>query len=215
MSIDLAQVESGRAIMMERGLLSYVGGPSDGAHMGRPLIPLYLGDFADVVGERVKGRRGVETTPIFIAGIESLREFVKQAGDEVSWLVVEGDEEMTDHQIFFPDEFLAGLPAGTHYGFEHHPSEDSKELFNPGEVSITPGVYEALGTDVGEVVQELLHRHLGGDSGSVESDSVEMNCREIASTPEPYVMSVYSAAGVTVWIISQYGKTYVMLPSEY
>ncbi len=211
--INLAELESAHAIMTGRGVFALGPHPSDPQQ--RPLIPLYLGAYAHRVAGRARTDGKGPADVHYIAEINALREFVKAVGDGVIWVVIAGDDDITDQVELAPSDLLARLPSGTQYGFAYEPT--GEERFSPGDVSVTPGVHEALGPRVGETVQRLLEWHLSGFHGSVKGEDLEANVRQIEADPEaPYVMSVYPVFGDdSIWIISQYGKTYVLLPSEY
>jgi hypothetical protein len=227
MPINLAKLESAFAVQTDKGVFAV--GPHPADPQRRPLVMLYLSyhyaqSVADSLNYKSEGR--TKATPVYIAEIESLRRFVGAFDAQgCTMVIVEGDDEITDQVERTPSDLLAELPAGKQYGFAYEFT--GAERFDPGEITITPGVHSTLGARVGEVVQELLSRHLTGDYGDsklkepqgpgLKSDW-ELNDERVASSDEPYVMSVYSGAGGTgkkVWIISQYGYTTVLLPSEY
>jgi hypothetical protein len=218
MSINLAEVESANVVMTDKGVLAV--GPQGADPEERPLILIYLGSYVHKVAA-MQARNNTPAEVHYIAEINALREFVGRLGDDVVCVVIDGDDDITDQVERLPHELLAELPAGTQYAFAYE--VQGPERFDPGKVNITEGVREALGARLGEVTQELLARHLSGDYGLTPKEPEqegfksdwELNDERVKASEEPYVMSVYEVDGKRIWIISQYGNTYVMLPSEY
>jgi hypothetical protein len=218
MSINLADVQSASVVMTDKGVLAVGPHPADSQE--RPLILIYLGDYVYKVAAR-QARKNKPAQVHHIAEINALREFVERLGDDVVCVVIDGDDDITDQLERLPHDLLAELPAGTQYAFAYE--VQGPERFDPGEVNITEGVREALGARLGAVTQELLARHLSGDYGLAPKEPEaegfksdwELNDERVKASEEPYVMSVYEVDGKRIWIMSQYGKTYVMLPSEY
>jgi hypothetical protein len=218
--VNLTEVDNACAVITPRGVLAVSPHPDD--PLQRPLIPLYLSyGYAQKVAARASKRHGGDVTVSYIAEINALREFVKALGDDCIVMVIAGESEITDQVERTPRDLLAELPTGDQYGFAYE-SKDF-ERFDPGDTNITPGVHKAFGPKVGEILQKLLERHLSGDYGAVPKEPEEgsksewqQNDENIQASSEPYVMSVYKdIEGVTIWIISQYGNTYMMLPSEH
>lgn len=227
MTINLAEVESANAIMTDKGVFAV--GPHPADRLQRPLILLYLDAAkAQSVAAHSEEKHGNRHQVVYIAEINALRKFVGALGDDVIVVLVEGNEQLTDQVERTPRDLLAALPAGDFYGFTYE--RTGAERFEPGAINITPGVYEVFGAQAGGIVQQLLARHLSGDYGDdpglkqsqgpgLKSDW-EYNDERVAASSEPYVLSVYPNAGgssfaVTVWVLSQYGYTTVLVPTEY
>jgi hypothetical protein len=156
----------------------------------------------------------LETDTTIIGGADSVRQFVKEIPEDFFVAIVEGGRgRITDQVVLTPLDLLAELAPGDQYGFAYEPT--GHELFEPGDVTITPGVHSLLGAEVGERVHAFLNQHLAGFTGRVDGEDLEMNRYQIGAHDEPFVMSVFDVDHDPVWVISQYGYTTVLLPEEY
>src|SRR5215218_1084255 len=147
----LNTIDSLWAIQTAQGIFCLDGHPS-----GRIIWPLYRdAEKAQGVADSLKRRgKGPDNIPMFIGGIESVRQFIGHVPEDHIVVIVEGKDDITDQIEGLPHQILAELPAGDFYGFSYE--ETGEERFDPGDINITPGVHEALGARVGEVLQELM-----------------------------------------------------------
>jgi len=216
--MNLMEVDSASVVMADGAVFA----TTNEEHV--PHVSLYLDHGPAVqLAHRVSVREGIEASAVFLGGIDSVRNFVKTLPGGCVVMVRAGEHEETDRVQLSAVDLLAELPAGNYYAHQQAATYSDRR-FDSGEVNITPGVRRALGSRVGGIVQTLLDRHLSGDYGAVPKAPEEpglksdwqLNDEGIEAGPEPYVMSVYEdVEGATIWIVTQYGQTYVMLPSEY
>lgn len=96
----------------------------------------------------------------------------------------------------------------------------SGPMVDLGQVVTTPGVMDALGTDLNAVLDPILRRHASGDWGDCEGSDKKANDDALDSGAR--LFSVYTHEGVRLWVITEAKddsgvrqSTCVLLPSEY
>lgn len=90
----------------------------------------------------------------------------------------------------------------------------SKELFNLGQVVITPAAQDALAAE-NMTPFGLLERHVTGDQGITPEDDQQRNLDAIKEGDR--VFTAYKVGSGKVWIITEADRsaTTILLPSDY
>ena len=90
----------------------------------------------------------------------------------------------------------------------------SSPLFSLGQIVATPAVIEHFNNHRISI-QNYLSRHAGGDWGEVCADDKAEN--ELSVEQGFRILSAYTVAGETVWIITEADRsaTTLLFPSEY
>jgi len=95
-----------------------------------------------------------------------------------------------------------------------------EQKFKLGQVVITSGIETLLQDERQKLnrieLSQLLYRHQSGDDGDTSLEDKQSNQLAIKQG-DLRVFSVYKLATITVWIITEYNRSYttVMLPEEY
>jgi len=86
--------------------------------------------------------------------------------------------------------------------------------FHLGRVVATNGAIEVI-ERVGDVVDDILTRHMTGDWGSICEEDSEQN--ELAVKHNLRIMSVYQFGDDTLWVITEADRsaTTILRPDEY
>lgn len=93
-----------------------------------------------------------------------------------------------------------------------------KQLFELGEIAITPGIEKKLRTEDIDIedINIALERHMNGDWGDLSDEDIKANNQGLNGSDSLY-SDYTSKKGTNFWIITEWDRsaTTFLLPEEY